>query len=310
MTMQEREAVLTIALLAAFADGGADPREREMLKRITDAMQAEGIDGARLYQDVLNRRRTVAQASAVLGSPEARQEAYEAAVCVCDADGARGTAESAFLSDLRDRLGLSADAARQIETDAARLAAQPLALSEVEPSATPGNASGAELDSMIVNYAVLNGALELLPQKLAGMAIIPMQMRMVYRIGKAHGFELDSGHIKDFLATLGVGLASQYVEQFGRKLMSGLLGKLAGGVGRTIGNVGTGFAFSFATTYALGHIAKRYYAGGRSLSTEALKAGFNGLLGEARELQGRYLPQIEARAKTLNLSEVLASVRR
>jgi len=37
--------------------------------------------------------------------------------------------------------------------------------------------TGAELDTMILNYAILNGALELLPQNLASMAIIPLQMR-------------------------------------------------------------------------------------------------------------------------------------
>ncbi len=36
-------------------------------------------------------------------------------------------------------------------------------------------------------------------------------MKMVYRIGKSYGFDLDRGHIKDFLATAGVGMASQYV---------------------------------------------------------------------------------------------------
>ena len=70
---------------------------------------------------------------------------------------------------------------------------------------------------MILNYAILNGALELLPESLATMAIIPLQMKMVYRVGMSHGFELDRGHIKDFIATLGVGLTSQYVEQIGRK---------------------------------------------------------------------------------------------
>ena len=59
---------------------------------------------------------------------------------------------------------------------------------------------------MILNYAILNGALELLPESLATMAIIPLQMKMVYRIGKTYGFELDRGHIKDFLATAGVGI--------------------------------------------------------------------------------------------------------
>ena len=96
---------------------------------------------------------------------------------------------------------------------------------------------------MILNAAILNGALELLPQSWASMAIIPLQVRLVYRIGKAHGFELDRGHIKDFLATTGVGMTGQYVEQFGRKLIGGLLGKVLGGAGRAIGSQATGSAF-------------------------------------------------------------------
>ena len=83
----------------------------------------------------------------------------------------------------------------------------------------------AELDQAILNAAILNGALELLPETLSTMAIIPLQMKLVYRIGKAHGYELDSGHVKDFLATVGVGLTSQYLEQAGRKLLGGLLGQ-------------------------------------------------------------------------------------
>ena len=45
----------------------------------------------------------------------------------------------------------------------------------------------------------------------------------VARIGLAHGYELDRGHIKDFLAAAGVGMTGQYVEQFGRRLIGGLL---------------------------------------------------------------------------------------
>jgi len=35
-------------------------------------------------------------------------------------------------------------------------------------------------------------------------------------------------------ATLGVGLTGQYREQFGRKLLGGLLGTVLGGVGRAV----------------------------------------------------------------------------
>jgi uncharacterized protein (DUF697 family) len=141
------------------------------------------------------------------------------------------------------------------------------------------------------------------------MAIIPLQMKMVYRIGKAHGYELDRGHVKDFIATAGVGLTSQYVEQFGRKLVGGLLGKLAGGLGRAVGSAATGAGFSFASTYALGQVARRYYAGGRQLSGDLLKESFSAMLGEAKSMQARYLPQIEQKARTLDVGEVLKSVR-
>lgn len=170
-------------------------------------------------------------------------------------------------------------------------------------------AASAQLDKTILNYAILNGALELLPQSWASVAIIPLQVKMVYRIGKAHGIELDQGHIKEFLATVGVGLTSQYLEQFGRKLLGGLLGKAAG---RTLGGLAgaaTGVAFSFATTYALGHLAKRYYAGGRVMSTDVLRQTYQGLLGPAKSLQQQYLPAMQQQAATLDAAKVMAMVR-
>lgn len=132
---------------------------------------------------------------------------------------------------------------------------------------------------------------------------------MVYGIGKAHGVELDQGHIKEFIAAAGVGMTSQYLEQFGRKLLGGLLGKVAG---RTIGGLGgaaTGMAFSFATTYALGQVAKRYYAGGRVMSTAMLRDTFQNLLGPAKQMQSQYLPQIQQKAATLDAAKVMAMVR-
>ena len=76
----------------------------------------------------------------------------------------------------------------------------------------------------------IHATLAALPQSLASMAIIPLQMKMVYRVGKGYGFELDRGHIKDLLATLGVGLTGQYAEQIGRKLIGGPLKTGGGGI--------------------------------------------------------------------------------
>jgi uncharacterized protein (DUF697 family) len=141
------------------------------------------------------------------------------------------------------------------------------------------------------------------------MAIIPLQMKLVYRVGKSYGYELDRGHIKDFLATAGVGLTSQYLEQAGRKLLGGLLGSIGGGLLRGIGRQAVSSGMSFASTWALGHVAKRYYAGGRTLSTQMLRESFDGMLGEAKGMRERYLPQMQEKARTLNLSSILDTVR-
>ena len=308
MTHAEQEAVLRIALMAAVADGATDERERAQVRRIAESLTGE-INAAALYQDALLKRFTPGEAAAPLATPELRRYAWEMAVCVCDADGAHSPAEKRFLDELRQALGLEAAASEAFAAEAAGLAEAPLAKpGPAEPSAA-STMSPAETDAMILNYAILNGALELLPQGLASMAIIPLQMKMVYRIGKAHGYELDRGHVKDFLATAGVGLTSQYVEQFGRKLVGGLLGKLAGGLGRALGSAATGAGFSFASTYALGQVARRYYAGGRQLSGDLLRESFASMLGEAKSLQSRYVPQIEQKARTLDLGEVMKSIK-
>lgn len=65
---------------------------------------------------------------------------------------------------------------------------------------------------------------------MATLAIIPMQMKMVYRIGKSHGAELDHSSIVAFLATAGVGMGSQIVEGFARKIMKGFGKKMMGGL--------------------------------------------------------------------------------
>jgi uncharacterized protein (DUF697 family) len=171
------------------------------------------------------------------------------------------------------------------------------------------NLSDAEIDKTILNASITNAALELLPESLASMAIIPLQMRLVYRIGKAYGYEMDGSHAKDFIATLGVGLTSQYVEQFGRKLLGGLLGGLGGGIGRTVGRQAASSGLTFATTYAIGRVAQRYYAGGRTLDSATLKQTFSGLLAEARGMAPQYQAQIEQAAKTIDTRNLLSMVR-
>ncbi|RRH86390.1 GTPase [Variovorax beijingensis] len=314
MTPSETRAIVSLSLLAAFVDGEKHERERAEIKRIAEGLsQADGVNLPTLYQDVLMKRVSLASVAGELKSTESKQLAYEMAVCVCDADGTQSDAERMFLLDVRTSLGLDASAAQfsqQAEDIAAAVpaAATVTATAPAAVAAVPSPDS-AELDKSILNASILNGALELLPETLSTMAIIPLQMKLVYRIGKAYGYELDSGHVKDFLATVGVGLTSQYLEQAGRKLLGGLLGKMGGGLLRGLGNQAVSSGMSFASTYALGHVAKRYYAGGRTLSAQMLKETFSGVVQEGKSLQTQYLPAIQEKARTLDAGKVLSLVR-
>jgi uncharacterized protein (DUF697 family)/uncharacterized tellurite resistance protein B-like protein len=318
-SVEQQKSILTLCLMAAFADGQKDEREREQLKQIADSLAGTGGSAAALnlpqiYQDVLFKRVTLDSAANALTDADAKHLAYEMAVHVIDSDGKQTEPERAFLATLRSKLGLSDAEASRIAHDADEIAeAAHIPTVTVAAGATaavtPLQPDEAETDKSILNYSILNGALELLPQSWATMAIIPLQTKMVYRIGKSYGYDLDSGHIKEFLATVGVGLASQYLEQAGRKLIGGLFGKLAGGLVGGLARGATGMAFSFASTYALGQLAKRYYGGGRTMSTAVLKQTFDQLLSPAKELQAKYAPQIQEKARSVNMADVMAMIK-
>ncbi len=354
MSQSERDAVAAICLLAAFADGEPDDKERNRIRTVMDGLSTDaGSAGAgvsnQVYQRVIFKQTDGAREAAMLSTPEMKKLAYEMAVSVCDADGVSSAAEQSFLASLAGACGVSAaEAASYVQqvnliTDApvggGASAGSPPALGGMSGAAAGvgaaaaavgtalGSASGTpaplsdvmekEIDGSIANYAILNGALELLPQGLASAAIIPLQIKMVYEIGKRYGYTLDKGHIKDFLATAGVGMTSQVVESFARRLVGGLLENVAGrvvgrGLGHMVGNLGrtaTGGAFTFASTYALGQVARQYYAGGRKLSAIDLRTAFTKQVTAAEGLYGQYRPKIEEQARKVNPMQLLSMVR-
>lgn len=326
-----QQALLAIMVHAAMADGDKSPAERDFVRDLSLQLDEQGgaKQLAQAVQAALLGRLSAQQAAAQLQDTMHRQLAYEWATAVCHADGLCSPAEAAFLQRLKTDLQLSGaepeatshtqalaqaayaeEAAAPLHTTAAVAALPAASATPATPTSPAAPAvDNAAIDRSILNYAILNGALELLPQSWASMAIIPLQIKMVYRVGQAHGVSLDQGHIKEFIAAAGVGLTSQYIEEFGRKLLGGLLGKAGGKLLGGMGSQATGMAFSFASTYALGHLAKRYYAGGRVMSTDLLRQTYQGLLSSGKTLQQQHLGDIQARASTLDAGEVMRMVR-
>jgi uncharacterized protein (DUF697 family)/tellurite resistance protein len=330
MDTRQIEAIGAICVMAALADGSTSPTERERIDGVFKGL-ADGGDDARAlataYRRVMMKQTSLEAEAQALGSPEARSYAYEMAVAVCDADGRHSDSEGRFLEGLRGSLGLSGAQTAMVLREADEMAeielATPIAATAAAGAAVGAGAAmrsapplppdarnvSAEVDSSILKYAILNGALELLPQGLATMAIVPLQMKMVYGVGKAYGFSLDKGHIKELIATVGVGMTSQVVENFARDLLGGLAKKYLGKTAGKVVGVATGAAMSFATTYALGQVAKQYYAGGRKLSSVDLRALFGREVERAKGLYAQHKPQIEESARTLDPRKVLSMVR-
>ena len=345
MNDTEQQALAAICLMAAFADGEKSDAERAKMKEVFDGL---GGVAPGVYQRVLLKQTSVDREVAALASPETRNLAYELAVCVCDADGLTSAPERAFLDDLRGRLDLDggdsdatlqqaeqvamAEPAAPVEETAPATAATPgaaatalggagvaggaLAATSAQPPAAPVPAQpdpSAQVDGTITKYAILCGALELLPQSLATMAIIPVQMKLVYAVGRQYGVNLDSGHIKEFIGVVGVGMTSQVVENFARNLIGGFAKKALGKkMGKGFGKVGksaAGAAITFATTYALGQVAKQYYAGGRTLSAVDLKSLFSRNVEQARGIYQQYAPQVQQQANSLSMTDVTQLMR-
>ena len=133
MTEQENKAIITLALMAAFADGGNSDVERAEVKRIADGLSKDGnINVAAIYQDAILNRVTLATAVNALMTPAAKSLAFELCVSVCDADGPQGATEREFLASLRAALQLDPVAsanASSFATNSAALAAAPLSFS-------------------------------------------------------------------------------------------------------------------------------------------------------------------------------------
>ncbi|MBC8126992.1 MAG: GTPase [Gloeobacteraceae cyanobacterium ES-bin-144] len=294
------DSLLALCLYAAFSDGEQSDAERQEIARYAEEMDADNL--GLLSRRILMGKLSIEGACEGLGTQQDRMLAYEMARAICEADGEISVEEEDFPAELRRRLTLA-----KAESTAVDEMVDSIFLTPLAP--TLPDAAAADSNSMILKYAILIGALELLPQTMATVVIIPMQMKMVYRIGKSHGVELDRTNIKDFLATAGVGLGSQMVEGFARKLI-GKFGRKLGG--KTIGSVAdqlAGSALSFASTYAIGHVAQSYYAGGRTLTAPDLRKLIGPLHSQARELHTRYLPEIQERAKTLDSAAILSLVR-
>jgi tellurite resistance protein/uncharacterized protein (DUF697 family) len=301
MTTHDASTILAIATLAVLADGRQDADERARLGTAAAALGLDDVEA--ILQRAESGALTLDTLVSTLSSAEARQLAYDTAAAVCHADGWLNPSEGAFLRELATLTGADPTATDQAVGDINRVTADHPAATQPPPSA---------MDAHILDQAIITAALEVLPDRLANLGILPLQMRLVFRVGQQHGQELDAAQVRDLIATLGLGAAAQVLEKVVRRsfgdlaggLLGGALGGLLGGTAGRAAGLASGAAVTFAATYALGHAAERYYAQDRTLSGADLQALFARFRADADTLY----PRVEARVTELARSGSLDAI--
>lgn len=301
MNSSDRAPLVAIAMLAARADGQSHDKEQATIDAVIERIGLPDV--SRLTKQVAGGQLQVADLASRLSDDEARKLAYETALAICNADGALNSAERSFIDQLRQALGIPAESAASLVASANALATAPVAVAGTPP------ADETALDKLILQQAMLTGAIEILPDRLANIAVLPLQMRLVYQVGQHYGQKMDGNQVKDLFAALGIGIAAQAMEGVLMKVLGGVAGGLLGGLFGGATRIAAGTAVTFAATYALGHVAKQYYAQGRKLSSGDLKTLFARFKDEAGTIYPKVQQEIQTQSQSLNLNRVLAMVK-
>lgn len=296
MQQDERITLLTIALLAVFANGGKNEQELAQLRHVLEKLSTPiGANLSLLLQDVQLKRHTIVDSAPFLQRPESRQKAYEAAVCICDVDGVHSDPEHRFLEELRIALALDVRSARSFERAAGLIADLPMQPDPVRGFAKPVNAPDSQaLEQNILNVAAFSAALARNAGLLQALGIAPLQMKMIYRIAKAHGEEAARGQIRDLMIVFGAAALSQYVQSFALSLC---------------GEREQAAAIAFANSYALGHTARFYYASDIDIEQQTLREHFERLHAQGLALYPAQSAEIENKTRILNSNELTGLLR-
>ncbi len=315
MTTDEIETIIALATLAAISDGLQDDAEQARVVEVARSLGLLAPDT--VIAQAMSGALTVPMLAARLHSDEAKRVAHDTATAVCHANGWINPSEGKFLHALADALQLDTAQTDHVIGDINRAVGDHPALAATPSHALPAvsdapshAAAASPLDEHILDQAMLTAALELLPDRLANLGILPLQLRLVHHIGQRHGQQLDTQQVTDLVATFGLGAAAQVLEKVVRRTFGRIAGGLLGGLLGGSAGIASGAAVTFASTYALGHAADQYYAQGRSLSSADLKALFTRFRGDADTIFARVEARVGELARGRSLDSLLRTVTR
>jgi uncharacterized protein (DUF697 family)/tellurite resistance protein len=256
LTPQESAAALRVLICIAKADGQLSEAERHSIQSSMAGLPLpEGV----ALSGLLDGKFQLKEVAQPLTGPEARERAFEAAFALAGAEGGVSQAERKALEELRALWSISADRASEIERT---LALADVEKAAAEPTAEPAADRAGESHKLITKYCIMTAITGAVPVPLiADLMVVPMQLKMVYSLGRISDHTFDKATVKSLLATLGIGT--------GARIAVASLSKLIPGWGSFVGA-----STAYATTYALGRVVVRYLEAQGKLSLDALMEPF------------------------------------
>lgn len=285
MAMSEKEAMASFRLLVcvARADGKLSAEEREALESALSVIPLpKGTSLTQLLDEDSNLDALLAQ----IDSRESRELAYQSAFSIANVDGHCSPEEMKVLERIKASLSISEQEV-SLTNRIFGEAKDTFLPSNVQAVTDPAKRAK-EVNEDIMKYSILNAVLGAFPIPLIDIAVnlasIAVQLKMIRDIGLYHGHNITKETAKSLV--VGVGASA------GARIAVISLCKFVPGWGSVVGA-----AANFATTYALGRVADKWFAGGCKDDFSALKAAFKSAEKEGKQQYEANKDRIEAQKR-------------
>lgn len=270
MSISEAEAVAGLRILVAIAkaDGTIHDDERAALG---SALEGLKLPDGTTVDDLLAEPVDMERVLGVVKSPAAREEIYDSAYGMANADG-KCTADEQHLLVL---IAKAWDLPERKTNLVARLFTETkdtVLPSNIQPIADAAKRAK-EIREDVIKYSLLSALLGAFPIPgvaiATDLAVLAVQVKMVRDIGQYHGHKVDKESAKSLLYGVGLGTGARMAVNNVVKLVPGW---------------GSAFAAvtSFAATFALGKVMDKYFVDGAKANVAALKKDF-----KAAEKEGK-----------------------
>jgi uncharacterized protein (DUF697 family)/tellurite resistance protein len=219
-------------------------------------------------------------------SPAAREQLFQSAYAMVHADGKASSEEARLLARMRTAFQLD-EAKVSATTRIIDEAKDTVLPSNIEPISDPARRQKA-IEQDVRKYSVLSAVLGAFPVPgvalATDLAIVALQVKLVRDIGQYWGHKVDKEAAKTLLAGLGLGTGARIAVANVAKLIP-------------VWGSAFGATSAFATTWALGKIANRYFESGRPADLRELKNELNAAEQEGKEAYAKQKEAIEAKRR-------------